>query len=250
MNLIIWVVASLTGYLSGSFSAARAVVRIFAPGHKLEGMHMEVPGGQARFESEIISATTVRLQLGPRYGCLTAVLDILKAALPALLFRFHYPDGYYYLAAAGFATVGHIWPIYHRFKGGRGLSPILGGMLVMDWVGVIITQLIGGLIGVATKNDLILTWIGTALMIPWVWFRTHSWEQVFYLVLMNGLFWYAMFPELRQMRQMKEDGLMEEFADAEQVRVVGRRGDEVIPTMRYSNLKYWFQSLVTRSKEE
>jgi glycerol-3-phosphate acyltransferase PlsY len=85
----------------------------------------------------------VRLQLGARYGCLVSILDMIKAAVPAFIFKLLYPEMPYYLITAGMATVGHIWPVVHRFKGGRGLSCIIGGMLIVDWVGVLITNLIG-----------------------------------------------------------------------------------------------------------
>ena len=72
------------------------------------------------------------------------------------------------------ATLGHIWPIYYRCKGGRGMSPILGGMVVVDWLGVIITQILGGISDLAAKNLGLIVGAGLVLMIPWTWFRFHS----------------------------------------------------------------------------
>ena len=64
-------------------------------------------------------------------------------ALPTLLFRLWQPDVPYYLVAAAAGLVGHDWPLYHRFKGGRGLSAIYGALLVIDWPGLFITSLLG-----------------------------------------------------------------------------------------------------------
>jgi len=247
MNFGMVFLAGAVGYLSGSFSAARAVVRTFAPDHKMEGIQVEVPDGSASFQSDVMSATTVRLHLGSKFGCLTAVLDIMKAALPALLFRWWQPGEPYYLAAAGMATVGHIWPVFYRFKGGRGMSPILGGFLMVDWLGVIITQAVGALSGTIIKNTMIMIGTGIALMVPWVWIRSRSWPEVIYVLAMNLLFWYAMGPELKEFRRMKEEGSLEDFAAAEQVRIVGRRGEEIQTAMRMDNLKAWFQALFKRS---
>ena len=243
MEIVYWLLASALGYLAGSLSGARIIVRLFAPQHNLDGLQVEVPGSQARFQSDVISATTVRLQLGSRYGCLTAILDMIKAALPALLFRFWLPAGSYYLAAAGMATVGHIWPLYHRFKGGRGMSPILGGMLVVDWLGVIVTQLIGAFSGILTKNYLLMIGTGTALMIPWTWFRTRSWPEIIYLLAMNLLFWYAMGPEVREFKRLKQEGGLEEFSQSEQVRIIGRQGQEITPALRVTNIRDWVRTL-------
>ena len=79
------------------------------------------------FESGSISATSVRLHLGARYGCLVAILDILKSLLPSLFFKLWQPDAPYYLITATLATIGHNYPLYHGFKGGRGLSTITEG---------------------------------------------------------------------------------------------------------------------------
>jgi glycerol-3-phosphate acyltransferase PlsY len=229
--------AAAVGYLAGSFSSARAVTRIFAPGHVLEGIKIKVPGGRAVFRSSVISGTTVRLHLGARYGCLTSSLDILKAALPAIAFRVWRPDAPYYLIAAALATIGHNWPVYHRFKGGRGMSPILGGMLVVDWPGVVVTQLIGAATGLVIKNLLIMIGTGTALMIPWVWFRTRSWPELVYVAAMNVVFWVAMIPEVKQHLRLKREGTAKEFSAAPHIRIVGRRGMEVIEMMSMSKLR-------------
>ena len=67
------------------------------------------------------------------------------------------------------AAVGHNWPIYYRFKGGRGISPIMGGMLVVDWLGVVITNLLGLLSDLVIKSTLVSSGIWLILMIPWIW---------------------------------------------------------------------------------
>lgn len=243
MNAGIWAIAAVLGYLIGSFSAARAVIRIFAPGEEIDGIQIEFPGSEARFESKVISATTVRHHLGNKYGCLTSLLDILKAAVPALAFRVWYPDDYYYLVAAGFATVGHIWPVYHHFKGGRGMSPILGGMLVMDWLGVIITQLAGGIAGLVSKKLVIIVGSGFALMIPWTWLRSRSWQEVVYLAAMNILFWIAIIPEAKEINKIQQDVGLDQFIQAEHNRMFTQSEDQTASFPPLTDLKSWRQKL-------
>lgn len=242
--------AMLIGYLAGSFSAARFIVRVFAPDHVLNGIRAEVPEGNAVFQSNVISATTVRLQLGSRYGCLTSILDMLKASLPALVFRAWQPDQAYYLIAAGSATAGHIWPIYYHFKGGRGMSPILGGMFVVDWLGVIITQAVGAVTGLVINNTMIMIGTGTALMIPWIWLRTHAWPEVIYMIAMNVLFWYAMIPELKEFMRLKKEGSLEEFSDASRLRIVGRKGSEITERRGMAQLRARIMRLIQGEKKQ
>jgi glycerol-3-phosphate acyltransferase PlsY len=225
-TVIIGVLAAVIGYLLGSLSFARIVTALVEPGRRVEKLQVSVPDSDVEFESDVVSATTVRLQLGAKYGCLTSLLDMLKAALPTLAFRFGYPDEPYYLIAAGMVTVGHIWPLYYRFKGGRGMSPILGGMLAIDPLGVVISHAIASLIGIPLKNTLISIGGGIALMAPWLWFRTGEALPVIYTVAMNGLFWYAMRPEVRTYSRLKREGKMDAFSEAESIRVAHRRGSE------------------------
>ncbi len=118
----------------------RLVLRLSNIVHTLED-------SKKTFDSSAISATSVRHQLGTRYGCLTAILDILKGLLPTLAFRLWQPDAPYYLITAAMTTLGHNYPLYHGFKGGRGLSTIMGGLFVLDWAGVLLTNIAGTLLG-------------------------------------------------------------------------------------------------------
>jgi acyl phosphate:glycerol-3-phosphate acyltransferase len=248
MSPWLWISSGLIGYLLGSFSAARAVFGLFAPEKEIDGIRMEFSGSEATFQSNVISATTVRHHLGNQYGCLTSILDILKAAIPALIFRLLYPDADYYLAAAGMATVGHIWPIYYRFKGGRGMSPILGGMLVVDWAGVIITQIAGGISGLATKKLGLIVGAGFALMIPWTWFRFHSWPECIYMIAMNLLFWIAIIPEAKQIQKIQKDGGLDEFIQSEHQRMFGQDNDQSTSIPPFTDLKAWKKLLLGKKK--
>ncbi len=206
MNLWIALLAALVGYLLGSLSSARVIARWVAPGTDLSHIEHPVPRSDVVFTSDSVSATAVRLRLGTRYGCLTAILDMLKVALPTLAFRLWQPEAPYYLIVAALGLVGHDWPVYHRWQGGRGESPIYGALLVIDPLGVVATNLLGIVFGFVTGNLLVLRWAGLVLMIPWLWLRTHDPAPVLYMLFANGVYWTAMAPELRQYAQIKQEG--------------------------------------------
>jgi glycerol-3-phosphate acyltransferase PlsY len=222
MNLLVALLAMAIGYLLGSISFARLVTRLFAPEQDISKIEIEVPDSETKFESGAISATSVRLHLGPRYGCLTSILDILKATLPALAFKLWQPEAPYYLLAAGMAAVGHNWPIYYRFKGGRGMSPIMGGMLVVDWLGVVVTNLLGLLSDLVIQATLVSSGIWLVLMIPWIWFRGGDVAEVIYAVAMCILFWMSMIPEWRELLRLRREGSLENLQHAKEVRVASR----------------------------
>jgi glycerol-3-phosphate acyltransferase PlsY len=207
MNALIALLAAVVGYLIGSFSFARLMARQVAPGTQLATIRRPVPGSDQIFEAHSISATAVRIQLGGRYGCLTAILDACKAALPALVFKLWQPDAPYYLIAATLAIIGHIYPLYYRFQGGRGLSTVYGGLFVLDWFGVLVTNLVGMVAGILLDQVFVMRLAGLVLMIPWVWFRTHDLASLAYVVVANALYWTAMLPEFRQYFQLRREGL-------------------------------------------
>ncbi|HSF83763.1 MAG TPA: glycerol-3-phosphate acyltransferase [Anaerolineales bacterium] len=225
MDTLIALLAAITGYLAGSISFARVIAHLVAPGDDISGVEVAVPGTDTRLTSNMISATTVRMNLGTRYGCLTSILDMLKAFIPGLIFKLWQPDMPYYLITAGMATIGHNWSIFHRFTGGRGLSPVLGGFLVLDWIGALVTNMIGLVVGIPRKNVLLYTGLGIVLMIPWIWFRTQNWAQILYVVAMNVIYWTAMIPELREYARLQREGELKPFQEARQLRVI-RAGHE------------------------
>jgi glycerol-3-phosphate acyltransferase PlsY len=245
MNPWIALLAAVIGYGLGSISFARVVARRVAPDEDITSLTIGVPGSEARLQSQAISATTVRLHLGAKWGGLTSLLDMLKAALPALVFRLWQPEAPYYLIAAGMATVGHIWPIQHRFKGGRGMSPILGGMFVLDPLGTVLTNLAGTLIGLPFKDIFLITGAGIVLMIPWIWFRTHDGAKLAYVLAMNALYWSAMIPEWRELLRLHREGELDAFRQAEELRVVRADGretsDSYTPATMLAKLKAPFQ---------
>lgn len=243
MDLTLALIAAITGYLCGSISFARVITRIVAPGHDISRLVIEVPETDTVIESNAISATAVRMHLGARYGCMVSILDMLKAAVPALVFKLWLPQTPYYLLAAGFAVVGHNWPVFHRFVGGRGLSPILGGMFVMDWLGVLLSNLVGFLVGTPLKNALVTSSLGIVLMVPWVWFRTGDPAQLLYVVLVNLAYWWAFVPELREYARLRREGRLEEFRDSDYIRVVGRHGDETVDNV---TTQWLFRRLLER----
>jgi glycerol-3-phosphate acyltransferase PlsY len=207
IDLQIALLAAVVGYLLGSISFARVIMGLVAPGETLTGMEVDAGTGE-KFEVETVGGTAVSLKLGAKFGMITALLDILKAAFPALVFKLLYPGMPYYLITATTAMIGHNWPIYYRFKGGRGLSPMYGGFLVADWIGTLITAVAGMLLGLVVFRDVVVSYLlGPLLMIPWLWFRTRDPWHLAFAVILNVIFLLAMIPEIKNYREYKRQGI-------------------------------------------
>lgn len=215
--------AAVVGYLFGSISFARIIVRFVAPDKELTGIHIGEPGTISERQIDAISGTAVSITLGPKYGGLTAILDILKVALPALAFRLYAPAMPYFLISAVMGLVGHNWPLYHRFKGGRGLSAIYGGFLALDPLGALITATVGMVLGVVVLKMVFVSYMaGLWLMIPWVWFRTRDLTHLAYVLIVNVIFLLELVPEIRKTAEIRRAGEGKDFSDSMDVTPMGR----------------------------
>ena len=89
-----------------------------------------------------IGATNALRTGNKSLGFSTLVLDITKAILPVLYVKFNYPD-YIFIASLS-AFLGHVFPIWLKFKGGKGVATyvgilfsinlILGLIFIVSWI--------------------------------------------------------------------------------------------------------------------
>lgn len=111
----------LAAYLGGSISSAVLVCQLFGlPDPRTEGSHN--PG-----------ATNV-LRLGGRpAAALTLAGDVLKGVLPVLLARALELPLLIAALAGWCAFLGHLWPLFFRFQGGKGVATALGLLFALHW---------------------------------------------------------------------------------------------------------------------
>lgn len=200
MNVTILLAAILLPYFIGSLSFARIVSRLVAPDVDIHNVEMDVTGTGQKRKMRAIGANTVSMKLGPRVGCTIGILDILKGFLPTLAFRLLYPDQPYFFIAATFAMVGHNWPIYHGFKGGRGISTFYGGFFAIDWVGALVTSTAGMILGMVVLKDMLIAFLsGLWFILPWMWLtKEQPLLYLLYGLAVNVIFMVAMIPEIRE----------------------------------------------------
>lgn len=90
------------------------------------------------FGSGNAGMTNMLRTFGRRAATWTFIGDFVKGALVVFIARYignEYGIGFdvAYIAAV-FVIVGHIYPIYFKFKGGKGISTALGAMFVLNWI--------------------------------------------------------------------------------------------------------------------
>ena len=132
-SLIIFAAIMLT-YLSGSLCAAVIVCQLF-------GLSDPRDSG-----SNNPGATNVLRLHGKKFAIMVLLADMLKATIP-IAFANVLGLAPVYLAWMGFAAVlGHMYPIFFKFKGGKGvattlgaylgINPLLGFIALLVWIGV------------------------------------------------------------------------------------------------------------------
>jgi glycerol-3-phosphate acyltransferase PlsY len=81
-----------------------------------------------------LGASNTLVLLGWQAGVLVGIHDIGKGVLSVLLAGWLFPDLQYGPVTAGVACIlGHIFPFYLKFKGGKGLASYIGMMLALNW---------------------------------------------------------------------------------------------------------------------
>ena len=135
-----------------------------------------------------IGATNV-LRTGNKYiGYATLLLDILKAIIPIIFVKFYYID-YLYIASLC-VFLGHVFPIWLKFKGGKGVATYVGILCCLNiYLGIAfgIVWLISFFI---FKYSSLSSLLGS-LSIPIVNFFILKEEVIFFFIIMFVLIFYT-----------------------------------------------------------
>jgi len=199
------------GYLAGSISFARVITRLAAPGVDLTKLQVQLENSTQTEAVGIVGANAASMVLGPRLGLIVALLDMLKVVLPMVVFRWLYPDHYYHMIVSVVGLVGHNWPIFYHFKGGRGFAVIFGSFIVLDWIGAILCTLGGLAIGMMIIGNTMIAYLSWLwLMIPWM-----AWQEgragLVYALVINLIFVLATIPEIKIMIRMRREGTYQAY---------------------------------------
>ena len=114
------VICLLAGYLLGTLSPAAMLSRLKQINLKEQG-------------TGNLGATNTFMVIGKGYGVLVMLLDIAKAFFAVELMAFLFPHLVVGKLLAGVgAVLGHVFPFYMKFKGGKGLAAFAGMILAFD----------------------------------------------------------------------------------------------------------------------
>ncbi len=79
-----------------------------------------------------VGATNVKRALGKKYGFLVFILDMLKGFLPVLASKYAYIDDWELILVSLAPVLGHIFPVFYKFRGGKGVATSFGVLLAIS----------------------------------------------------------------------------------------------------------------------
>ena len=113
-----------------------------------------------------LGASNATALMGWRYGILVALHDIGKSALAVILAKLLFPELEYAGAVAGIASVlGHIFPFYLKFKGGKGFASYWGMTLALNWK-LALAIFVAGLLITFLTDYIVLATTTTVITVP------------------------------------------------------------------------------------
>jgi len=126
------IIAGLIGYLFGSIQPAYFLSKVVGK------MDIREHGSGNAGASNI---TTI---MGLRYGVVVGLVDILKGIFAVLVVKWIYPYSPDLAYLSGImAIIGHIFPFYMKFRGGKGVATLVGMMFGLNWkLGILFALLV------------------------------------------------------------------------------------------------------------
>lgn len=189
--MIQWLILiCLFGYLCGSLPTGYLIV-------KKKGLEIQKIGSGA------IGATNVSRVLGPKFGALTSIADVFKSWLPVFLATLLFTENWTVFLVAILVILGHIFPVWLRFKGGKGVACLIGILLALDfklalfwgltWLIIFAILLIATRVSKASfsekmaTNNLLTIWYLPVLF----WFVLGGMEEVIFAFVLVGIIYFA-----------------------------------------------------------
>ena len=184
-----YLIIVLASYLLGSIPFGFILTKIF-----LKKDIRDIGSGN-------IGATNALRTGNKLLGYATLILDITKAILPVLYVKFNYPD-YIFIAALS-TFLGHVFPIWLKFKGGKGVATyvgilfsinlILGLVFIVSWA---VTFLISKYSSLSS--------LMASLIVPIYLVIFDSYNSIFFIIMFVLIF-YTHRENVKRLKNKKEN---------------------------------------------
>ena len=182
-------IISIVCYLMGSIPFGFLLTKIF-----LNKDIREIGSGN-------IGATNA-LRTGNKFiGYATLTLDILKAVIPVLFIKFNFSE-YVYIASLC-AFLGHVFPVWLKFKGGKGVATYLGILFALK-ISFGLIFIITWLIVFALSKFSSLSSLAASISIPIYLLVLTQFDQVIFFTIMFVLIFFTHRENIKRLKNKEE----------------------------------------------
>ena len=171
-----YLIVGITSYLMGSIPFGFILTKIF-----LKKDIREIGSGN-------IGATNALRTGNKLVGYSTLILDILKAIIPVIYVKMNYPELIYIASLCAF--LGHVFPIWLKFKGGKGVATYVGILFSINILLGLIFVVSWGFVFLILRYSSLSSIVGS-LSIPLYLFVTNEKSSVIFFITMFVLIFFT-----------------------------------------------------------
>ena len=184
-----YLIVGIASYLMGSIPFGLILTKIF-----LNKDIREIGSGN-------IGATNALRTGNKLIGYSTLILDIAKAIIPVIFVKINYPDLIYIASLCAF--LGHVFPIWLKFKGGKGVATYVGILFSINFLLGIIFVTSWGIIFLMFRYSSLSSIIGS-ISIPIYILITDQISNAIFFSIMFVLIFFTHRENIKRLKNKEE----------------------------------------------
>ena len=183
------IIVAITSYLIGSIPFGFILTKIF-----LKKDIRDIGSGN-------IGATNALRTGNKSLGYGTLLLDILKAIIPVIYTKLNYPD--YIFITSMFVFIGHVFPVWLKFKGGKGVAPYVGILFSINLIYGIVFVIIWIITFLISKYSSLASLIASFTIPIYLLFFNN--ENLIFFSIMFVLIFYTHRENVKRLKNKEEN---------------------------------------------
>lgn len=199
MEVLFYFIVIIVGYFMGCIQSSYIIGRMNKIDIREHG-------------SKNAGASNAFMTLGWKKGVLVGVIDILKAAIPVFIVTLVFPGNDILAMACGASVVlGHIFPVFMGFRGGKGTASIAGTMMGLNPILLVIGGLVIILVTIITDYIALGTLVMMATLIICLFIFDYSLWAILIFVGIVLLNLYLHLPNFKRIKNGSETSFKSAF---------------------------------------